>query len=192
MSVWVEMISAVTAVLSKMCHAPRERVSWNFIFSPCQFGKVIVTLHVSVWVEIRLRDEIVVVLIVTLHVSVWVEIVRSYICRLESGSRSTWACELKSSISTEFIVSLWSRSTWACELKWHLVDNVVYYNRHAPRERVSWNRTSQSFTGSLCHVTLHVSVWVEIFAWFICLFAKIVTLHVSVWVEIWILNGACG
>ena len=34
-----------------VCHAPRERVSWNRIFSS-NFSVVWVTLHVSVWVEI--------------------------------------------------------------------------------------------------------------------------------------------
>ena len=54
-------------------HAPRERVSWNFSIS----SKLIcdrVTLHVSVWVEMRLQVYGVCKIAVTLHVSVWVEI----------------------------------------------------------------------------------------------------------------------
>ena len=55
------------------CHAPRERVSWNFRVSE-NLTPHSVTLHVSVWVEIvagvaRSAEEA-----VTLHVSVWVEI----------------------------------------------------------------------------------------------------------------------
>ena len=104
-------------ITSTTCHAPRERVSWNEIIYSFYIGwngsrstwacelKLflmpffrpfsIVTLHVSVWVEIwnerhRGRGKR-----VTLHVSVWVEITRSLwnvsLCR----SRSTWACELK-------------------------------------------------------------------------------------------------
>ena len=77
-------------------------------------------------------------------------------------SRSTWACELKYLWPVKGFVFWLSRSTWACELK-------LAVNMERNRELI---------------VTLHVSVWVEIFAWFICLFAKNVTLHVSVWVEI--------
>ena len=56
-----------------MRHAPRERVSWNILIDEAM-NEADVTLHVSVWVEIRLyvlfehSDS------VTLHVSVWVEI----------------------------------------------------------------------------------------------------------------------
>ena len=53
-------------------HAPRERVSWNdntlslYIIS-------LVTLHVSVWVEIVWQNHWSQKSCVTLHVSVWVE-----------------------------------------------------------------------------------------------------------------------
>ena len=124
--------------------------------------KYLVTLHVSVWVEIRtlltpanIRD-------VTLHVSVWVEIIcdvartadtirhaprervswnsRHMLLRKQRRmSRSTWACELKYLPQKFGYDRARSRSTWACELK--LQKSV--YNRsrkgHAPRERVSWN-----------------------------------------------------
>ena len=54
-------------------HAPRERVSWN---APvCLFNsQALVTLHVSVWVEIMYRGIAFFRYNVTLHVSVWVEI----------------------------------------------------------------------------------------------------------------------
>ena len=122
---------------------------------------------------------------VTLHVSVWVEIVSlMLISKTLMVSRSTWACELKfllygfldlnfchaprervswndlfpfqtghyachaprERVSWNFFLFKIhqkinkSRSTWACELKFHdytckMLDKV----RHAPRERVSWN-----------------------------------------------------
>ena len=40
--------------LSSLCHAPRERVSWNKELS-MWVNKLMVTLHVSVWVEISIR-----------------------------------------------------------------------------------------------------------------------------------------
>ena len=75
-------------------HAPRERVSWNFQFDLC-CQNIPVTLHVSVWVEISKvcldhMEEL-----VTLHVSVWVEMQNCYALPLVFPSRSTWACELK-------------------------------------------------------------------------------------------------
>ena len=54
-------------------HAPRERVSWNVRTWKTSLAKK-VTLHVSVWVEIRWFLKSTVQGCVTLHVSVWVEI----------------------------------------------------------------------------------------------------------------------
>ena len=54
-------------------HAPRERVSWNNI-SIKPLICVVVTLHVSVWVEICQLHFLILSDDVTLHVSVWVEI----------------------------------------------------------------------------------------------------------------------
>ena len=54
---------------------------------------------------------------------------------------------------------------------------------HAPRERVSWNIWLPPLYTSV-PVTLHVSVWVEIFISSAVLTSACVTLHVSVWVEI--------
>ena len=122
----------------RLCHAPRERVSWNFT-SVMLIAGIIVTLHVSVWVEIR----------------------QTHSVYISCMSRSTWACELKFAPLPKFVphishaprervswnvklsgysevpyvtlhVSVWveihiiylfsflrlSRSTWACELKW--------------------------------------------------------------------------
>ena len=99
-----------------LSHAPRERVSWNAKTSLKRSWPIKVTLHVSVWVEIRLGAP--------------------QVCG--AGSRSTWACELK----------FWP--SFVCD----------QHIRHAPRERVSWNLSKQPFK-CLQSVTLHVSVWVE-------------------------------
>ena len=55
-----------------------------------------------------------------------------------------------------------SRSTWACELKSFYSDRETKITRHAPRERVSWNVILSLLTKNFWKVTLHVSVWVEI------------------------------
>ena len=81
-----------------------------------------------------------------------------------------------------------SRSTWACELKLHLFSRTKNIFSHAPRERVSWNDTIfKHFYIFISHaprervswnvlmpcqqnkfqVTLHVSVWVEIYQCFV-------------------------
>ena len=77
---------------------------------------------------------------VTLHVSVWVEMPKDLAKNLVFRSRSTWACELKFGNCLYVLHGCWSRSTWACELKWiRMVSCVLRRRRHAPRERVSWN-----------------------------------------------------
>ena len=123
----------------KLCHAPRERVSWNDFMSVLQIF-FCVTLHVSVWVEISSLQKQQAPPWVTLHVSVWVEIADVTATYDGVTSRSTWACELKFTTSlytawrvrVTLHVSVWvemniaatlveerrSRSTWACELKW--------------------------------------------------------------------------
>ena len=53
-------------------HAPRERVSWNKK-QQVNAGEQEVTLHVSVWVEMKSAAMQDLPLQVTLHVSVWVE-----------------------------------------------------------------------------------------------------------------------
>ena len=124
-----------------LCHAPRERVSWNPYYFRVEIGDR-VTLHVSVWVEIYIHLIVTLLLAVTLHVSVWVEILASKAISHFSMSRSTWACELK--LNIYFLTNLWPG--------------------HAPRERVSWNLFP--FNVALKNsVTLHVSVWVEMLCW---------------------------
>ncbi len=182
-SVWVEISDGSRMTCPPSGHAPRERVSWNpsianilcsshvtlhvsvwveilydcyvvnavrsrstwacelkFSHHVRSCSRLFVTLHVSVWVEMMIAVSIAAVIAVTLHVSVWVEIALDKICLAVFESRSTWACELKFLILCK------------CQLD----------TGHAPRERVSWNRQCL-----LCiflnRVTLHVSVWVEIF-----------------------------
>ena len=181
-SVWVEICKEFYKNFKYPCHAPRERVSWN---PPRK-------------IRLRLSE-------VTLHVSVWVEMLATtFPFSSTLKSRSTWACELKCSHALVFRlkhavtlhVSVWveiyllisnsqilpSRSTWACELKWQIPYIACPFQRHAPRERVSWNssfrhtclcgvghapreRVSWNAIGcpwvSVIAVTLHVSVWVE-------------------------------
>ena len=121
---------------------------------------------------------------VTLHVSVWVEIFELYVCRNGIGSRSTWACELKLKNGRVQTAFLWSRSTWACELKlvwfyhckiltqsrstWacELKCKFLQFNRGKCVSRSTWAcelkcEAKWLFWGSIL-VTLHVSVWVEI------------------------------
>ena len=75
-------------------HAPRERVSWNFLPVTTASQKH-VTLHVSVWVEMPMIIDKATFDEVTLHVSVWVEISDILDATIFLKSRSTWACELK-------------------------------------------------------------------------------------------------
>ena len=121
-------------------HAPRERVSWNILMAShitmqivtlhvsvwveifnakSKSSHVLVTLHVSVWVEMKLFTVFTSAEMVTLHVSVWVEIQKFVANSWLFSSRSTWACELKCNIFTIYCLSLSSRSTWACELKFN-------------------------------------------------------------------------
>ena len=142
MSVWVEIISNLTVIKFWLCHAPRERVSWNPLFA----------LKISFLLM----------------------------------SRSTWACELKSDMTIkqlrEFGHAPRERVSWNSMIesevnrKWsHAPRERVSWNpinvpikdrtatSHAPRERVSWNRACRPSCYLWCKVTLHVSVWVEIY-----------------------------
>ena len=92
----------------------------------------------SVWVEIPIVIDVSSPTVVTLHVSVWVEMLHF---RYHNTGKK-------------------SRSTWACELKLGLALQTMQASRHAPRERVSWNKQLYNGNPSVM-VTLHVSVWVE-------------------------------
>ena len=142
----------------------------------------------SVWVEIKYNCRSCTRGIVTLHVSVWVEIDKSYLYFLPRMSRSTWACELKSfncillvlikchaprervswnkqttngtavlsvtlhvSVWVEITMSRWWGLSAVCHaprerVSWNVNAEllVTAYISHAPRERVSWNEYSDS------------------------------------------------
>ena len=124
---------------SGRCHAPRERVSWN-CYDPVNNVFTLVTLHVSVWVEMVL----------------------SLISFMAGQSRSTWACELKSTRIARYCcselvtlhVSVWveidlkelTSLIKVCHaprerVSWNILAYQIklHQKRHAPRERVSWN-----------------------------------------------------
>ena len=145
-------------------HAPRERVSWNLKLRTFRHS-VWVTLHVSVWVEMSAVSSMPTAIPVTLHVSVWVEIgfgPESKIMRARHAPRERVSWNFLDDLSDEDLtvtlhVSVWveiqrftgyrkgkwSRSTWACELKSKKRCFVERYSGHAPRERVSWNRSGK-------------------------------------------------
>ena len=141
-STWACELKCGRAKPHKSCgrHAPRERVSWNLLIRS-QDNVILVTLHVSVWVEIKSLKSLTVTLkesrstwacelkflstftqtflhYVTLHVSVWVEI------SLRSTSRTRKKVTLHVSVWVEISLTVvgsqlrMSRSTWACELKY--------------------------------------------------------------------------
>ena len=128
--------------------------------------KADVTLHVSVWVEIHYRSPHNHQFQVTLHVSVWVEIDSTAIAYYSFTSRSTWACELKWNYLQFLIRRKWSRSTWACELKSSFIFPIIIWGS----SRSTWACELKYFDLQnlpYCHrVTLHVSVWVEIFRYY--------------------------
>ena len=128
---------------------------------------VVVTLHVSVWVEMHQKDPCFETNYVTLHVSVWVEIFFFWFSKSKVMSRSTWACELKCFVQLNqepvdwvtLHVSVWveilsrktevdhqwSRSTWACELKFNVRWNYVIISM----SRSTW--ACELKYGCLCH-----------------------------------------
>ena len=122
----------------------------------------LVTLHVSVWVEITVFHTFQRGIGVTLHVSVWVEI------------------ELVSKVIEHFSRS---RSTWACELKWPH-GRIGRYSQRVTLHVSVWVEISWIVVVAFAvPVTLHVSVWVEIFDDAEKDYYSEVTLHMSVWVE---------
>ena len=183
MSVWVEIFKTGTKGENRAGHAPRERVSWNFSNNVCSFAPL-VTLHVSVWVEISRYYFNRCILKVTLHVSVWVEIILPIAYLKKSlSSRSTWACELKFPVtnSQKFITCHAPRE----RVSWNFLLTQIYQiiKGHAPRERVSWNG---SLLTSMVMKSMSRSTWaceLKLFTVFIGFVTDNVTLHVSVWVE---------
>ena len=147
-------------ILNKPRHAPRERVSWNTRHHWWTDNEL-VTLHVSVWVEIPKPISAKYGQYVTLHVSVWVEMTTwknlpTFSASHAPRERVSWNIKSVISLSVFAVtlhVSVWveieyyssagtrgmSRSTWACELKFTVCTSEINLRGHAPRERVSWN-----------------------------------------------------
>ena len=144
-------------------------------------------------------------IMVTLHVSVWVEI--HWICKIKFTirSRSTWACELKCDIGyiatdigghaprerVSWNFFNWFRRKFALRVTLHVsvwveipdtIDEQVmnFVTLHVS-VWVEMTETEENPTEK--EVTLHVSVWVEIVNLVNTIFVIFVTLHVSVWVE---------
>ena len=137
----------------------------------------------SVWVEIARCVCTLDKFWVTLHVSVWVEMKLFTYGDSELTSRSTWACELKYTNSV-FTLCVYRHAPRE-RVSWNILSVAVALaipvtlhvsvwvemteeepteenpTGHAPRERVSWNsHRHRNLYRTL--VTLHVSVWVEI------------------------------
>ena len=145
-------------------HAPRERVSWNMFY------------YVYIITQI-----------VTLHVSVWVEIIANRFLNRINTSRSTWACELKFVSSYCFLNACGHAPRERVSWNWLLPTIMTHISRHAPRERVSWNiLQKKKMLRRLCHAPRERVSWNPL-AWGFSPFSA-VTLHVSVWVEISILS----
>ena len=134
-------LSVLQQLVISLRHAPRERVSWNW-----NRGSNLQTYKV------------------TLHVSVWVEMSFFLLSNISRTSRSTWACELK---FFSVFHSFPSKSHAPRErVSWNdlICSCIIKEFGHAPRERVSWNWPVHRLPISY-PVTLHVSVWVEIWRW---------------------------
>ena len=191
--------------LVRLCHAPRERVSWNLCNRQ---NKSLLTGHAPrervSWNKQELDSQDNLIRHAPRERVSW-----NCLCyrpwQWLMLSRSTWACELKLfSGATEHCTAM-SRSTWACELK-SLADGAISAGlSHAPRERVSWNlhcwpilprvrghAPRDRVSWNCSHI---VKIYVcfrhaprERVSWnlsFIIIVHFVpVTLHVSVWVEI--------
>ena len=143
----------------------------------------LVTLHVSVWVEIAVEVTRCDHDLVTLHVSVWVEICTNsrwlqLSCRHAPRERVSWNLLCSTKMRTGLSHAPRERVSWNCYLFARICGPIC----HAPRERVSWNYPSKIYRRK-GDVTLHVSVWVEIVTERTTAEYTAVTLHVSVWVE---------
>ena len=171
-------------ILCEVSHAPRERVSWNVMDIIFMHKKIKSRSTWACELKSNTGNARGVRHVVTLHVSVWVEIFVDVISSSDTAGhapreRVSWNlivikyscrpfCHAPRERVSWNIRRLWrtnysyaSRSTWACELKCFLAAAINAFWRHAPRERVSWNE-NRIINIEKAGVTLHVSVWVEI------------------------------
>ena len=143
----------------------------------------LVTLHVSVWVEIRIILERRLATDVTLHVSVWVEIKKF------SHASRAHCVTLHVSVWVEMSIHFLLYSFIQCHaprerVSWNLGNSYQLQNRccHAPRERVSWNISRAEHSGEVISHAPRERV-----SWNLCRINSrltwLVTLHVSVWVN---------
>ena len=184
-SVWVEMLRYYIQAQWRGCHAPRERVSWN---APGATSVPLRTRSRSTWAcelkcerseqgrlpfrrhaprervswNVRYRSFFLFCL-VTLHVSVWVEINEGPIAEFDTESRSTWACELKFNFKYLGVFGTTSRSTWACELKSSTASTWWKHRTSRSTWACELKFSLELIADTVPLVTLHVSVWVEIY-----------------------------
>ena len=113
-------------------------------------------------------------IVVTLHVSVWVEIYPSVMIRKKCPmSRSTWACELKYLTFDDGKLLTMSRSTWACELKLqgHATASLCVSSRSTWACELKyqiiyiWNNHCQSRSTWACELKWRVYMCVCIYVW---------------------------
>ena len=144
-----------------LCHAPRERVSWNSIF---KVSGNFSTASRSTW---------------ACELKCFCYVKNNEIVSHAPRERVSWNAK------TEIRMLGYERHAPRERVSWNIP--VFGWNiwrcSHAPRERVSWNVDCLS-DGEEVKVTLHVSVWVEIECFNLVFNVLDVTLHVSVWVEI--------
>ena len=148
--------------VTALCHAPRERVSWNIGF-------------VQAFLNLRSSR------------STWACELKWQNVNRKRNWKSHAPRERVSWNRQQFQIHNFFRSHAPRErVSWNteVVTSPHMERGHAPRERVSWNKNPPLLRTQFAPVTLHVSVWVEM------LWAELlnewatVTLHVSVWVEI--------
>ena len=163
-STWACELKLLLNYMKKLLHLVTLHVSVWVEIGAGLFAKFrhAVTLHVSVWVEMHSSCRLCHSERVTLHVSVWVEIMPPVFVPLERP--------------VTLHVSVWVEMQTSCDSS-HAINVTLHVS--------VW--VEMSFVTSLSPldlVTLHVSVWVEMKMGVGCPEYVLVTLHVSVWVEI--------
>ena len=146
----------------KWCHAPRERVSWNVTL-----GFALHTMHASrsTWAcELKSVNGVFHVL-TSCHAprervswNLWRILQKLQTLRHAPRERVSWNIE-----TCKILLCIESHAPRE-RVSWNLHCWTVFpwIRGHAPRERVSWNAPTPRLY-FWTHVTLHVSVWVEIF-----------------------------
>ena len=113
--------TCVNMALSKDGRHPlREDVSWNITYAVSPVAEVVI-LFVRMWVEIFWQGVGSKRTAVILFVRMWVEIRSACRHPLQESSSSSWGCELKWYMASEFLRLILSSSSWGCELKWILL-----------------------------------------------------------------------